>query len=442
MRPFDLNFMRIFTTAAFLTLLAAPVAAQDLPAPASGETLVDRVVAVVGDTILLLSDLQADIQRLQAGGEEIPTDPTAREAFVDGILETRVNDLIILEAARDAGIEVRAEEITSLVDQDIAAVRARFGSESALNEALAASGMDLTSYREMLTTQYRDRTLAQRFIQQRLASAALPAVTEEQIRAFFEEQKASLGTRPATVSFRQVIIEPTPTDSALAAARDTADSVLRQLIDGGDFELLARRYSDDAGTREHGGDLGWFERGRMVPEFERVAFALAPGQTSPVVETDFGYHIIQVQKVRGGERQARHILISPEVTAADVARARAVADSVAAEVRSGASVSDLATRFATPEGEAEVDMAQVDQMPAPYGAELAGVQPDSVVGPFELPGSPNPSFAIVKLTDRTEAGEYTLDDLREQIRFRLQQQIMIEQLTEELRRRMYVAVRG
>ncbi len=434
--------MRIFAIVAVLGLLTAPAAAQQAPSPGPGETLVDRVVAVVGDTILLLSDLQADVQRLEASGQSIPSDPAAREAFIESILETRVNDLILLEAARDAGIEIREEEVTSLVDQDIEAVRARFGSESALVEALAASGMDLNAYRNMLTTQYRDRTLAQRFIQQRLASAALPAVSEEEIREYFEEQRGSLGTRPATISFRQVIIEPEPTDSALVAAQDTAESVLRQLIDGGDFEVLARRYSDDPGTREHGGDLGWFKRGRMVPEFERVAFALAPGQTSPVVETDFGFHIIQVEKVRGGERQARHILISPEITQADVERASARADSVAAEIRAGASVSDLATRFGTAEGEAEVDMAQVAQMPPPYGAELAGVQPDSVVGPVELPGTPHPRFAVIKVTDRTEAGEYTLDDVREQIRYRLQQQIMVEQLTEELRRSMYVAVRG
>ncbi|HET7273873.1 MAG TPA: peptidylprolyl isomerase [Longimicrobiaceae bacterium] len=434
--------MRILLALVSSVLLATPAMAQETPQPLPGETLVDRVIAVVGDTVLLLSDLQADVQQLQASGREIPTDPAERSAFIEDLLETRVNDLVVLEAAREAGIEVRDEEISTMVDQDIQTVQARFGSEAALVEALSASGMTLASYREMLAAQYRGRTLSQRFIQQRLASAARPAISEDEIREFFEAQREALGTRPATVSFRQVIVSPEPTDSAMAEARDTADSVLRQLIDGGDFAVLARRYSDDPGTREHGGDLGWFKRGRMVKEFEEVAFALAPGQTSPVVETDFGFHIIRVEKVRGGERQARHILISPEVTPADVERARAEADSLVAAIRAGASVSDLATRYETPPSEAEVLQVPVDQMPAPYNVELSGVQPDSVVGPFEIPGASVPSFAVVKVTDRKEAGAYTLDDLREQIRTRLQQQKMVEALTDELRRGMYVAVRG
>lgn len=433
--------MRIFgALSAALLVAAAPLSAQE-PVPSGGAELIDGVLAIVGDTVLLLSDVQAEMMNLQAAGQQLPTDPTARERLAREIMESRITDLILLEAAQDAGITASEAQVQQAVEDDLRSVRRRFNdSEVALQQALARSGMTLEEYRAQLAEQHRNRQVIEAFMAVRTRNRARPLVSEDQIREFFEAQRAGLGTRPATVSLRQAIVKPEPSDSARRAAELEAQEVLRELSQGAEFEVLARRFSDDEGTREHGGDLGWFRAGRMVPEFERAAFALRPGQTSGIVRTDFGYHIIRVERVRGAERQARHILIAPEVTESDLRIARERADSIAQAARGGADIVEIARASGTPSSEIEISRIPMDRLPPAYETALRNASEGEVVGPIEIESPAGSSWAVIRVTGRQAEGAYTIDDVRDQILDRLQQQLMIEQIVEELRREMYVAV--
>lgn len=428
--------MRKYWVAFAAALIAAPAAAQT---PAAGEQVVDRVVAVVGDTVLLLSDVQTEMQQMRAAGGNIPDDPAAQEQIFRQILEQRVNDLVLLEAALAAGMSVRDEEVNQMVEEDVQSVRQRFGSDAAFQAAIADAGLTERAFRQTREETYRNRLLTERFVQRQLSQAARPPVSDEAIRAAFAAQTDQLGARPATISFRQSIIEPQPTDSARKAALDTAEDLLRQLREGADFAALAKRHSDDPGSREHGGDLGWFRTGRMVPAFERVAFALPAGAISNIVKTEFGYHIIRVEKARGPERQARHILIRPEITEADIARARATADSLATAARAGARLP--APARSGPTGDpAELNRIPVENLPPSYVAPLGDAAAGDVVGPFEIEGQSVPRFAVAHVTEVQQPGPYTLDEVRERIRERLQEREMVEQLVRDLRKTVYVHV--
>jgi len=435
--------MRKLFTFALLLFAAAPLAAQQPQQTPSfpGEELVDRVIAVVGDTVLLLSDVQEELQQLEAGGQ-LPQDPQQREAVARQMVETRVSDLLLLTAARRQGVEVRNEEVNEVVEQTLNSVRRQFPNEAAFNAALAQWGRTLDQYRAELFEQQRNQLLIQQFVAQRLRNRSRPLVSEEQVARAFQAQREALGTRPATVSLQQVIVSPTPSAEARARARATAEDVLRQLNEGGEFAVLARRYSEDPGSREHGGDLGWFRRGRMVRTFEDMAFSLRPGQISPIVETEFGYHIIRLDRVRGGERQARHILIRAELTEADVRRAHERADSVKTAIRGGASAVNLARQYNTPDGEMEVTRIPLDRLPPTYEEAIRGVPTGELVGPIELEGATGSRWAVVRVTGRTEAGPYTLDDVRETLRTRLQEQQMVLQLVDDLRNEIHVVVMG
>jgi peptidyl-prolyl cis-trans isomerase SurA len=439
--------MRTLTALALL-LLAAPLAAQTTPVapPASGSdsVVVDKVVAVVGDTALLLTDVRTQVQQqIALSGQPAPTDPAKLEQLARSTMDQMVEDAIIVEAARREKLIVADDEVKQRVDEQIQSLMQRFGgSVTQFNQALAASGMTEAQYRRVLEGQVRDELLVQQYLQKELQGRAQPVISEDQLRAALAENKAALGTRPAQVSFQQVMIEPQPSDSANAAALKTARDVLEQLVKGGDFSVLAKRYSDDPGTKEQGGSLGWFKQGRMVKPFEDAVFSMRPGQTSGIVKTEFGYHIIRLDKVRGPEREARHILIKPTITDADIARTRARADSVATAIKGGASVAALAKQYGTKPEESDVAHIPIASLPPAYVQPLTNAKAGDVVGPIEVAVGAATTFAVVKVTDSQPAGEYSLDDtdLRTQLTKRLQQQKVIEQIIQDLRKQTFVNI--
>ena len=204
------------------------------------------------------------------------------------------------------------------------------------------------------------------------------------MRAYFDEQKGALGNRPATLSFRQIVIAPRPAPEAKARTKAQADSIVLELRRGADFATAAKRFSQDPGSKDQGGSLNWFRRGVMVPEFERVAFSLRPGVVSDPVESPFGYHIIQVERVQPGEVQARHILLIPTIDSVHVDSARALADSVRKLVLRGAPFDSLQRAFHDPSAEKQADNVPADKLPEAYakafgdadsGAVAAGVLP-------------------------------------------------------------------
>lgn len=431
--------MRTLFALALSLLAAVPAAAQLPTAPQPGEELWDGVVAVVGDTVLLRSEVLLAVEQARAAGQPVPEDPAAYERFVQELVQERIDDLMLVVAARAAGIVVTDAEVALAVDDQLRQVRERFPSEPAFHAALAEAGRTPDEYRAELTRQFRDQTLVQRFVRQRMAAMAPVPVTEDEIRAFFESNRERLGQRPATVSFQQVIVRPVPSDSARQNALRTMEQVVRELGEGADFEVLARRYGMDP-TRERGGDLGWFRQGQMVREFDRVVFSMRPGEVSPVVETEFGFHLIRLDRVRGGERQARHILIRPTIHPADVERASTRADSVAAAIRAGASASELAGRYGTPDEARFQRDVPLDRLPPVYQTAFEGQPVGGVVGPLRIDLGPEPAFAVARLSARQTAGDWTLDDQRTRIRDLLQEQAMIERMVEELRRDTYVAL--
>jgi peptidyl-prolyl cis-trans isomerase SurA len=433
--------MRALTALALTAALAAPaaLAAQQTTAAQPGPRVWDRVVAVVGDTSMLYSDVLLELESMQAQGQTVPTDPAGRAQLEREIVQHRVDDLLLLEGARRAGITADPADIAGQVESQINRVQAQFGSQAAMEQALAQTGRTLDQYRATLTQQYTDQTLIQRFIQERTSKMAMPPVSQAEIQQFFDDQKGQLGARPATLSFQQAIVKPQPSDSADARARRKAEAILAELRRGGDFEAIARRDSQDPSAQQ-GGMLGWFHAGQMVREFEQMAFALRPGDISPVVKTEFGYHIIKLEKVRGGERQARHILIRPEITEADIARARARADSIAEQARAGTPLTQLAARTNTPADQRSVRDVLPDRLPAEYMQAMGQAEVNTVVGPFQTNDPTGPAFVVARVTDRRAGGAYTLADVEEQVRQRIVQQKQVDRLLGELRQVTAVTV--
>jgi parvulin-like peptidyl-prolyl isomerase len=244
--------------------------------------------------------------------------------------------------------------------------------------------------------------------------------------------------------FQQVVIAPTPSDSAWAAAKVKAQGILDRIHAGEDFAKLAKEYSQDPGSAEQGGDLGWFRRGSMVQSFEDAAFGLYEGAVSGLVKTDYGYHIIKLERSRPGERQARHILIQPGMSDADVAVARVRADSVAELARAGTSMEKLYDTYSDPlaPDTLRVPFDKLKELPPSYSEALQTASTGDVVGPLEyVTARGETRFAVVRVKEVREAGAYTFDEVKGQLAQTLRQNKQIERLLEDLRQKTNIDIR-
>lgn len=422
----------------------APTMGQPQGAGA-GAMLVDRVVAVVGDEPILWTDVMTEVNQRRAAGLSLPSDSAAQIELAREILNDLIDVEILVQKARQLNLLVADNEVNAAVEQQVRRVRGQFTTEEEYRRELREAGFGTPEeYRRTITDQIRRQQLQQQAFQE-LRKRMRPAdVTEEEVTSAFDLWREQLGRRPATVTFRQIVVAPQPTAEAKARARAKAESLLVEIRRGADFEAIARRESMDPGSRELGGDLGWMRRGGgFVPEFERVVFALPPGVASPVVETAFGYHIIRVDRVQPAEVKSRHILIRPAITDADVAAARDTAAQVAAQLRSGTSFETLVSRYHDPaEERGLLQPYPRDSLPPSYQAAIEGKQAGEVTEPFQLGNEQTGiKFGVLELATVAEGGEYTLAELRERLRSQLAVEKSTRQLLDELRASTYVAIR-
>lgn len=416
------------------------------PGPTTPDTLlVNRVVAVVGNEPILLSDLQRELasqvaqRRIQA-----PRDSASYDRLMRETAQQLIESQLLVQKARALDVDVSEEDVTRAVEQQVQRVRANFSTEAEFAEALSAEGFGSPEeYRSTLADDFRRNQLQVRLLPRLQEEGKLPSATvsEEEVNEAYRENRDRLPPKPASVSFRQIVIAPQPRPEAREAARALADSLLAELRKGADFAELATKYSADPGSAANGGDLGWHRRGVMVPAFDFWMFELPPGQLSPVVETSFGYHIIRVDRVQPAERKARHILITPQVDSADFARARAEAQQVAEALRAGASFDSLvAIHHDSPE-EKLVNELRMEDLPAPYTSALGSSMGGAVVDPFEVP---NPrggfgKFIVMQVLERELGGPMTEAEAKRVIREQLQQERTIRRYLDQLRREIHVS---
>jgi peptidyl-prolyl cis-trans isomerase SurA len=431
--------------------LARPPAAAPQRAAPPADSVVDRIVAVVGNRAITRSQV---IERLFQGtlqqGGPPPTDPVQRARLERQIVEALVNEeLLVQEAGRDTAIKILEEDVTKAVDANIRATRARYTSEAAYRRDLRIAGFETSDeYRLWLTEQQR-RTFQIRDLMQRLqAQGKLKPVapTEREMREYFEANKASFGKRSEAVSFRQIIIAPPAKPEAKARARALADSILVELRKGADFANAARRFSMDPQSKDNGGEIGWVRRGIGLDQrFEDVAFALRPGVVSDPVETPFGFHLIQVTRTQPAEVQVRHILIRPAVDQEDADSAARSAERVREALQRGASFDSLARLFHDKGEERDLDNIPLEVLPESYKEALQGVGAGGVTPVFTLQEAGDPTrakYAVLLVTARVPAGEVRYEDVKEQIRQGLGQQLTQNRYLDRLKQATLVEIRG
>lgn len=408
---------------------------------------VDGIAAIVGNTPIPLSRIDEELQTYRAQGGQIPNTPEELAQLRRELLRGLVDEELLVQAAeRDTMVVVTEEDVQSVVDERIQAIRSSFNSPDGLERDLQRAGFrSLDDYRLYLAGQQRRELLRSTLLQQLRQMGELQPLppTEEELREAFERTRAQHPRRPATVSFRQIVVATEPDSAALRDAYARADSLRRLLLEGENFAALAEAHSDDAGTRERGGNLGWVRRGQgLVREFEDAAFRLQPGAYSLPVYTPFGFHIIQVQRAEPASIQVRHILVSPGFTDENRAEARSRADSIAELLRQGHPFDSLASLHHDRTEERLIEDVPRDGLAAPYQQPLSDAEPNQVLGPITLDrGNGRTLYAVVVFLESRPEGPAQFEDLREQLRQRLAEENAIQRYLESLREATFIDIR-
>ncbi|MGH7548962.1 MAG: foldase protein PrsA [Gemmatimonadales bacterium] len=407
---------------------------------------VDRLLAIVGSKPVLASQVEEQLVLAQSQGLKVPNDSAGRDAVRRQILAQMVEEeLLVQEAQRDTTIKVTDQEVQDAVEQTVQNVKKQFTAITEFQTQLRAAGfVSEEEWRRWLAENQRRSIMQQRLIEQLRGKGKLRPIppTDAQMREFWEQNRAEQPKRPAAISFRQIVITPQPDSAAKARARQLAESLVVALRRGASFADVAREYSADSASREQGGELGWFRRGVMVKQFEDVAFRLRPGAISDAVETDFGYHIIRVERVQPAEVLARHVLIMPEISAAQIQLARRQADSVHDALAAGAAFDELARRYGDPSEGKLVEEVAISALPPDYQRAIGN---DSVPGlkpVFEVGAeTKRPKFVVLELVKRLPEGQLSFDDVKDRIRETLGQQLAVKHYLDVLRRTTYVEMR-
>ena len=425
-----------------LAVLCSPLAGQ-----ATSETA-DRIIAIVGNKPILLSEVDEQITvRMQQQNQKPPSDTAQLNPMRRQLIQELIDEELLYQIAlTDTTVRVTDEQVNAAVDEQIRNVRRRYPSDQAYRDDLREGGFfSPEEYRRWLTETQRKTLIRNQFLDQLRGSGKLKAVipTDRELRATFEQQKGRQ-KRPETVSFKQIVIGPKPSAEAKARALAQADSILQELRNGGDFATAAKRFSMDPASKEQGGSLGWFRRGQMETKFEDVAFMLRPGVISQPVETPYGFHLIQVERIQPAEVSARHILIMPELTQADQDTAQAVANRVKAALEAGANIDSLTRVYADPLEEKDVRDLPSDKLLPAYVEAFKDIPAGGFTPVFRLEGPGDPlrsKFAIALITDRQAAGEFRYEDVKDRLRGQLGDQMAIRRYLDRLRAASFVDVR-
>ena len=429
------------------SVLAVALAPQATAAQlADRDGLVDRVVAIVGDSAILLSQVHQHERQLRADGIFVPPAGTPEaEDFRAGILDGLVNNLLLLQAALgDTLLQVADEQVDDALQRQMASIEARYVSRTAMAQALAAEGMTVQNFREMLRTQIAQGQLVDLYMRSRIGDGAVE-ITDEEVREAFDANRATLQPRPATVVFMQIVLAVEASDSARADARARVAELRDRAEAGEDFAALARTYSHDSRSAQNGGDLGWFRRGAMVDEFEDAAFSLDEGEMSDIVETDFGYHVILVELVRFSEVKARHILIRPAGGPVERSQTRALALGLAerAETEDFRTLIDEYHDPILPDSGEVVERQIEDLLPLAYLAPLTLDEVGKVLGPIQFTTEEGQeAFAVLKVLERRPEGEYTFEEFEPQLRASLADQKRLQLHLDVLRSKTYIDIKG
>lgn len=321
--------IRKFVAVAVISLAAASAHAQKY-----SDGLIDKTVAIVGNEMVMLSELEDEVKMMAAYG--MMSDRNGRCEILEKMLESK----LFLMQARVDSLTVNNDMVEGELSNRIDMLKTNLGGEDEVEKQF---GKPIYRLRQEWRETIQDQNLTQQ-MQQQIASK-VPELTPYDVQAYVDTiDKDDLPMVPIKYQLSQICIYP-DRDAANMAVKERLLSIRERIINGEKFSTLARIYSQDPGSALKGGELGMASKSIFWPAFSDAAMALKPGVVSQIVETPDGFHIIEVLDKKNDMFNARHILLKPEYTSEDRSKGFRVLDSLKTELNNEAVTFELAARF-------------------------------------------------------------------------------------------------
>lgn len=388
-----------------------------VPEAKAQRNVIDEVVWVVGDEPILKSDveqarLEAISYRMRIEGDPYCVIPE----------QLAVQKLFLHQAAIDS-VEVSDSEIIGKVDEQLEEYVTVLGSKEKVEEYF---GMTYAQKREQLTENFRNERMIQEVRQSLVKDIKVtPAMVRKHFKDMPEDSLPFVPTKvEVQIITREPVISPEEIERVKALLRDYTERVKSGSTK---FSTLALMYSED-GSAQNGGEIGWSYKGRLAQEFADVAFKLTdPNTVSKIVETEFGFHIIQLIEKRGDRINCRHILKKPKASEEAIMKAFADLDSISEELNKGLYTFEQCAQFVSHDkdtrnnygimryvnnetGEVYTKM-EMKELPAEVAKQVGGLQVGELSKPFLMTNSKGKEVvAIVKLKDKIEGHRATMKD--------------------------------
>jgi len=376
------------------------------------QQIFDGVAAIVGDEVVLISDINALITSYAFQNKiDISRQPDLYQRLGNEFLDRLIDQKLILIKADEDTIEADDERVEQTLRQQIDYMIQQAGSEEKLEEYYSAPLFKIKNdLRKEIRNQIRIGTLREKKF------LALK-ISRKEVETFYNAYRDSLPGMKPSVDISHILLQITPSEESVQEAFEKIKMIQDRLASGEDFAALARQFSEDPGSAANGGEIGFVSRGTLVKEFEETAFALEEGEISDIVQTQFGFHIIQLLERQGERINVRHILIQLRPKASDEQRVVEELQNIRETVLAGDSAfEDLALKYSD-DPNVEKDRGHLGTFEEggfqikEFETAIRNLNPGDISEPFKTEFG----YHIVRLNSRNEARQLTLENDWQQV---------------------------
>ncbi len=291
--------------------------------------LLDEIAAVVDDEVVLLSDVVLAANALAAEENVDPfTNPSKYKELLLKSSESMIEQLVIIRMAEIDSVTVLEKDVDRALERQIQNIISQSGSEEAAEQVL---GRKISDFKRSYKDDMEGKLIAEKYTGDLTRSIE---ITRPEVEDFFKTYKDSIPSFPKRHKVRHILVEIKPSEESSQKTELDALNILEEINEGLSFEEAAKKYSEDPGSKDNGGYLGFVPRGTFVKEFEKAAFTLNLNTISSPIKTQFGFHLIEVLERSGEKVSVRHILLRTEVSDED-------------KTKTYKTVSDLSKRIST-----------------------------------------------------------------------------------------------